>query len=137
MDMALKFGGIYLAALVAFLIIDGIWLGVVARGFYADQLGQLLRPSPNWGVAGLFYVFYVVGVVVFAVMPAHNNESWVMAIGYGALLGLIAYGTYDLTNLATIRDWPVAMSIVDMIWGGVLTATVSFVGYMAARILLA
>ncbi|MBO6784119.1 MAG: DUF2177 family protein [Alphaproteobacteria bacterium] len=135
--MALKFGGIYLAALVAFLIIDGIWLGVVARGFYADQLGQLLRPSPNWGVAGLFYVFYVVGVVVFAVMPAHNNESWVMAIGYGALLGLIAYGTYDLTNLATIRDWPVAMSIVDMIWGGVLTATVSFVGYMAARILLA
>ncbi len=136
MDLTLKYSGIYLAALVAFLIIDGLWLGVVARGFYADQLGQLLRPSPNWGVAGLFYVFYVVGIIVFAVMPAHAQQSWMMAVGYGALLGLIAYGTYDLTNLATIRDWPVTMSIVDMIWGGVLTATVSLAGYFAARSLL-
>lgn len=136
MDMTLKYAGVYLAALIAFLIIDGIWLGVIARGFYAEQLGELLRPSPNWSVAGLFYLFYVVGIVVFAVMPAHAQQSWMVAVGYGALLGLIAYGTYDLTNLATLRNWPVVMSVVDMIWGSVLTATVSLVGYLASRVLL-
>lgn len=133
--MTLKYLAIYLAALVTFLIIDGIWLGVVARSFYVQQLGHLLRPSPNFGVAGLFYLIYVFGILVFAVFPAMAQQSWVTALVLGALLGFIAYGTYDLTNLATLTGWPVMVSIVDMIWGAVLTATVALAGYIAARML--
>jgi uncharacterized membrane protein len=131
--MTLKYLAVYAAALVTFLIIDGIWLGLVARSFYVQQIGHLLRPSPNFGVAGLFYLFYVVGVVVFAVLPAMAQQSWVTAVVLGALLGFIAYGTYDLTNLATLAGWPVLVSVVDMIWGAVLTATVALAGYTAAR----
>jgi uncharacterized membrane protein len=76
MDMTIKYLAVYIAALVVFLIIDGIWLGLIARSFYVDQLGHLLRPSPNFGVAGLFYLFYVAGIVVFAVMPAMAQQSW-------------------------------------------------------------
>lgn len=131
--MTLKYIAVYAAALVTFLVIDAIWLGVVARSFYVQQIGHLLRPSPNFGVAGLFYLFYVVGVVVFAVLPAMAQQSWVTAVVLGALLGFIAYGTYDLTNLATLAGWPVLVSVVDMIWGAVLTATVALAGYIAAR----
>ena len=133
MDMTVKYLVVYLAALVTFLVIDGIWLGVVARSFYVDQLGHLLRPKPNFGVAGMFYVLYVFGVVIFAVLPALSQQSWITALLLGALFGFIAYGTYDLTNLATLADWPVMVSIVDMIWGAVLTATVALSGYLVAR----
>ncbi|MBT5570248.1 MAG: DUF2177 family protein [Alphaproteobacteria bacterium] len=133
--MTVKYFTVYLAALVTFLIVDGVWLGVVARSFYVQQLGHLLRPAPNFGVAGMFYVLYVVGVVVFAVLPALAQQSWLTAVLLGALLGFIAYGTYDLTNLATLANWPVLVSVVDMIWGTVLTATVAFAGYSAARIM--
>lgn len=133
--MTVKYLAVYIAALVVFLIIDGIWLGLIARSFYVDQLGHLLRPSPNFGVAGLFYLFYVVGIVVFAVMPAMAQQSWITAVILGALLGFIAYGTYDLTNLATLAGWPVLVSVVDMIWGAVLTATVAVAGYLASRLI--
>lgn len=135
MDMTVKYFAIYMASLVTFLIIDGLWLGIVARSFYVQQIGHLLRPSPDFGVAGAFYLLYVVGVVVFAVLPALAQQSWVTALVLGALLGFIAYGTYDLTNLATLAGWPVLVSVVDMIWGAVLTATVALAGYMAGRML--
>ena len=133
--MTVKYFAIYMASLVTFLIIDGLWLGIVARSFYVQQIGHLLRPSPDFGVAGAFYLLYVVGVVVFAVLPALAQQSWVTALVLGALLGFIAYGTYDLTNLATLAGWPVLVSVVDMIWGAVLTATVALAGYMAGRML--
>lgn len=133
--MTVKYFAIYMASLVTFLIIDGLWLGIVARSFYVQQIGHLLRPSPDFGVAGAFYLLYVVGVVVFAVLPALAQQSWVTALVLGALLGFIAYGTYDLTNLATLAGWPVLVSVVDMIWGAVLTATVVLAGYMAGRML--
>jgi uncharacterized membrane protein len=135
MDLTVKYFAIYMASLVTFLIIDGLWLGIVARSFYVQQIGHLLRPSPDFGVAGAFYLLYVVGVVVFAVLPALAQQSWVTALVLGALLGFIAYGTYDLTNLATLAGWPVLVSVVDMIWGAVLTATVALAGYMAGRML--
>jgi uncharacterized membrane protein len=135
MDLTVKYFAIYTASLVTFLIIDGLWLGIVARSFYVQQIGHLLRPSPDFGVAGAFYLLYVVGVVVFAVLPALAQQSWVTALVLGALLGFIAYGTYDLTNLATLAGWPVLVSVVDMIWGAVLTATVALAGYMAGRML--
>lgn len=124
----------YAGALVAFLTIDLIWLGFVARGFYRGQLGHLMLDKPNVVAAGLFYLAYVAIVVFLAVPPALAKGSWTTAAFYGAILGLFAYGTYDMTNLATLKDWPVPVVIVDMVWGICLTATCATAGYLAARI---
>ena len=125
----------YIATLIVFLGIDAIWLGLIARRFYGEQLGGLMRETPLMAAAGGFSLFYVVGIVFFAVAPALAAGSWKTAALNGALLGLIAYGTYDMTNLATLKDWPVTMSVVDMVWGGVLTGTAATGGYFAARAL--
>ena len=124
----------YLASALAFLVIDGIWLGVVAKGFYARELGTLLRDSPDLRIAAVFYLVYAAGIVLFAVLPGLQAQSWKIALGYGVALGFIAYGTYDMTNLATLRGWPVAMSIADMAWGSVLTGVTALAGYWAARV---
>ena len=123
----------YLATLVVFLAVDSVWLGVVARNFYASQLGNLMRDNINFLAAGGFYLAYVAGIVFFAVAPALTAESWSKAALNGAVLGLIAYGTYDMTNLATLRDWPIAMSVVDMAWGGVLTGASAVAGFWIVR----
>lgn len=123
----------YAAAAVAFLAADAIWLGFVARDFYRGQLGDLMSPNPNLTAAAAFYALYVVGVVYFAVQPALAGNSWTTALVSGALLGLVAYGTYDLTNLAVMRGFPATMAIVDMAWGAVLTATAATVAFFAAR----
>lgn len=123
----------YAGTLVSFLIVDAIWLGLVARSFYREQLGDLLRPSPNFIIAALFYLFFAIAVVVLAILPGLETGSAWTAIGYGALLGLAAYGTYDITNLSTLKGWPVALSVVDIGWGTILTAGASGCGYLAAR----
>lgn len=128
--MLTKYLAAYGTTLVVFLIIDGVWLGVVARGFYVQQIGDLLRPAPNFGVAGLFYALYVAGILVFVLFPALHHGTWLTAALFGALFGLVAYATYDLTNLATLQGWPVVMSVVDMVWGAVLTASVSVVSFL-------
>lgn len=120
----------YLTTALVFLGIDYVWLSRVAVGFYQSRLGDLLLDQPNFAVAGLFYLFYVVGIVYFAIMPALSSGNWTTALVSGALLGLIAYGTYDMTNLATIRGWSVSVSIVDMIWGMVLTGFSATAGYL-------
>lgn len=125
----------YLGTAVVFFAIDFVWLAFVAKGFYAQQLGPLMRESPNLAIAGVFYVVYVVGIVVFAVLPALREESWASALGLGILLGVVAYGTYDITNLSTIKDWPLTMSIVDLVWGGVLTGVAATAGYFTVRLL--
>ena len=121
---------IYGATLTAFLAIDLIWLGLIAKNFYRDQLGALMLDRPSLGIGLGFYVIFVVGIVVFAVMPGLRDGSLRTTLMLGALLGLVAYGTYDLTNLATLRNWPLAMSVVDMAWGTLLTAAAAGVGYM-------
>lgn len=123
----------YLAALVAFLIADAIWIGVIAREFYQNQLGELLRDPPNLAAAGVFYLAYIAGVLYLVVRPALASGSLKSAALNGAILGLIAFGTYDMTNLATLEGWPVAVVVVDMIWGAVVTALVASAGYFAAR----
>ena len=123
----------YFATLVVFLGLDALWLGVVARSFYAAQLGHLMRDSVNFVAAGGFYLAYVVGIVVFAVAPALADGSWKHAALYGALFGLLAYGTYDMTNLATLRNWPLTMSLVDMAWGAVLTGVSATCGFLLTR----
>jgi uncharacterized membrane protein len=122
----------YLASLVAFLILDLAWLGLIARGFYLNQLDHLLRPDVRWPPAILFYLLFVVAVVVFAVMPAIERGSLLRAVVLGGFFGVVAYATYDLTNLATMKSFPLLVAVVDMTWGCVLSATVAAVGYFVA-----
>ncbi|MBB6220840.1 DUF2177 family protein [Rhizobium leguminosarum] len=125
----------YAGTFLTLLVCDGIWLGLVARNFYRDQLGALMLPSPNLAVAALFYLFFAAAVVVLAVLPAFSAGSIATALLHGAILGLAAYGTYDITNLATLRNWPLTMSLIDMAWGTLLTALTAVGGYLAVRIL--
>jgi uncharacterized membrane protein len=120
---------LYLIALPVFFAIDLVWLGVVAKGFYRRQLGSLMREGVNWPAAIVFYLLFILGLVVFVIAPAMDDGSWLRALLYGALFGLIAYATYDLTNLATLRDWPLLVTVVDLMWGGVLAAAVSVATY--------
>lgn len=107
----------YLLVLLVFFLVDLLWLGVIARGFYNRELGQLRSPSTNWWAAGAFYLLFNLGLLLFAVEPAVERSSFRMALGHGALYGFFTYLTYDLTNLATLRDWPWKMSLVDILWG--------------------
>lgn len=123
----------YAAGAVTFFALDMLWLGVVAREFYRRGYGDMLLDQPLYGPAALFYLAYVAGVVFFAVWPALQGGGWITALGYGALLGLLCYGTYDMTNLATLKGWPVRVAIVDMAWGTILTGTAAVAAYAAAR----
>lgn len=129
------FAKIYLITLVVFFAIDMIWLGLVAKTFYQSQIGYLMKATPNWTAAIIFYLLFIVGLVVFVINPALANQSWTQALMLGALFGLICYATYDLTNLATIKNWPLTVTIVDLIWGTVLSASVSYVSYHIIRFL--
>lgn len=127
----------YVSTAVVFFGLDYLWLSRVAIGFYRRHIGDLLLATPNFAAAGLFYLVYVAGIVYFAVMPAVAGGGWLTALVGGAFLGLIAYGTYDMTNLATLKDWSLSVSLVDMAWGTVLTATAATAGYFAVARLAA
>lgn len=116
---------LYGIGFLVFLGIDAIWLGLVAKQFYGKYLGHLLSPTPNFVAAGIFYLLFIVGILVFAVIPGLKQQSISQAILLGALFGLITYATYDLTNLATLKNWPVLVTAVDLIWGTVLSASVA------------
>ena len=122
---------LYLATLVAFFAIDLVWLGLVARSFYSKHLGFLMAPKVNWPAALIFYLLFVVGILVFAVLPGLEAGSLRTTLLRAALFGLIAYATYDLTNLATLKDWPLVVTIVDLAWGTILSVAVSLDGYLA------
>jgi uncharacterized membrane protein len=123
----------YAGTLIAFVAVDLIWLGVVAKAFYRAQLDDLLAEKYNFGAAALFYLAYPLGVVIFAVVPAFASGSWLEAAVWGAMLGLFAYGTYDLTNLATLRNWPLRLTAIDLLWGTVLTAFAAACGQLAVN----
>ena len=124
---------LYAIALPVFIVIDMIWLGLVARSFYRGQIGFMMKSDINWIAAITFYLLFVVGLVVFVIAPAIEKNSWRHALLLGALFGAITYATYDLTNLATLRDWPILITIVDLVWGAVLAASVSTVTYFIVR----
>jgi len=134
--MMTHYAKLYMVTLLAFLVIDGIWLGLIARGFYGRYLGYLLKPNPNWPAALLFYLLFVGGVVLFVVAPASPHGSWKRVLVYGAVFGLVTYATYDLTNLATIKDWPFIVTVVDLAWGMSVSAIVSLVGFSVGRLFL-
>lgn len=129
----IKYLKLYLVSLAAFLAIDLLWLGLVARSFYQQYIGFLMAPSPNWFVAMIFYLLFIVGILFFVVVPGLESNSLKATLLRAALFGLITYATYDLTNLATLKDWPALLSIVDMLWGMVLSVLVSYISFMAGK----
>lgn len=116
---------LWIAAAVIFLAVDAAWLAWLGRGFYVAEIGALLRPQPNLAAAGAFYLLYVTGLMAIAIWPAMTVGSPGEALWRGALLGLIAYGTYDLTNLATLKGFTARIALIDMAWGTVLSGTVA------------
>jgi uncharacterized membrane protein len=124
---------LYLITLVVFFLIDTVWLGVVAKGFYRKHLGSLISPKVVWPAAILFYLLFIVGLLVFVVRPALVQGGPLQALIFGALFGVISYATYDLTNLATLKDWPLAVTVVDLAWGACLGGLVSWLSVLAAR----
>lgn len=125
----MKLIGQFLVSFGVFLVIDLIWLGLIAKKLYSKYLGYLMAANVNWAAALIFYVIFIIGVMYFVVLPALDAQSWTMALMRGAIFGFITYATYDLTNLATIRDWPLNITIIDLLWGTTLSASVSTISY--------
>ena len=127
-----KFIYTYLLTVPVFFLVDMVWLGVVAKKYYAQQLGELLSKNVNWTAASVFYLSYIFGIMWFAVLPGLEDNSLKTVILNGALFGGLAYATYDLTNLATLKDWPTQLVFVDIAWGIVLSSVVGTASYYIA-----
>lgn len=125
---------LYLLTIPVFFGIDMIWLGLVANKFYQRQIGQYLKTNPNWTAAIVFYLIYIIGILIFAVLP-NLDKGPARVVLFGALFGFFAYATYDLTNYSTIKDWPFSLTVVDIIWGTVLTGSVALVSYFIAKLI--
>ena len=124
----------YVIAFIVFLAIDALWLGLVAPKFYKAQIGHLMAEKPNLIAALVFYLIFIAGLVYFVLLPAVTNDSWVIAFANGALFGFVTYATYDLTNYATLKNWPLTMVIVDLTWGLALSTSVSLVSYFIIQL---
>ena len=124
----------YFITLVVFLAIDMVWLTVIAKRFYAEKLGYLMAPKTNLVAALLFYMLFVVGLLVFVIGPALAAGSWLQALLAGLFFGLVTYATYDLTNLATIKDWPVVITLIDLVWGSFVSGITSLLSYLLIRL---
>jgi uncharacterized membrane protein len=128
-----KLIALYGITTAVFFALDFIWLSTATSRIYQPYLGDLLSPKPNLAVAAAFYLFYVVGIVALCIVPGLKEGALVGALWRGALFGLLAYATYDLTNLATIQGWPWQVSVIDMIWGTTLNTVVAAAGFYAGR----
>jgi uncharacterized membrane protein len=120
----------FILAFVLFFVIDIVWLGLIAKNFYKQWIGHLMASQTNWIAAIIFYVLYIVFIVIMVLLPADSKHSLKHAMLYGALFGFITYATYDLTNLATLKDWPLTMTLVDIAWGTFLGFSVSSLAYL-------
>ena len=123
----------YLLTFIVFLTVDMLWLGIIAKNLYQKYLGDILSDKVNWIAAFVFYLLYIAGISIFVVYPAINKGSVFNAIFMGALFGIFTYATYDLTNLATLKGWPLPIVFNDIVWGAVLSAIVSFSGYYIVK----
>jgi uncharacterized membrane protein len=120
----------FFVALGSFLVIDGLWLTVIAKNFYSKHLGFLMTKTPNLWAAGLFYLIYIFAMVVLIVSPGIEKGSFWSTVLSGALFGLCCYATYDLTNLATLQNWPLVVTVVDLVWGTVLSASIAAISFL-------
>jgi len=132
----MKFLIAYLVTAAVFLVIDYIWLGAIMKDYFQTELSHLMADEVNLSIAALFYLFYAAGIVVLCINPALESGGWTRAIMNGAILGFLAYGTYDITNMATLREWPTMLSVIDVTWGTGLTALSSVAGYFAVHLYL-
>jgi uncharacterized membrane protein len=123
----------YLLTTIVFFAIDMVWLGLVAKNIYQKYLGALLSETVNWAAAIIFYLIFIVGIFIFVIIPAVEKQSVVRAIVLGAIFGFIAYATYDLTNYATLKGFPLNIVFIDLAWGATLTAMVSVAGYYIVK----
>ena len=130
--VAAKLVQLYLITAALFFAIDILWLGVIAKSFYHRHLGRFFRERVNWTAASIFYSLYILGIMIFAILPGINYASLTRTVVLGMLYGLFTYATYDLTNLATLKDWPIKIVVVDILWGVVLCALVSAGGFLTA-----
>lgn len=119
----------YVITFVVFFTIDIVWLGFVAKNLYTDHLGHLMRSKTNWTAAIIFYIAFIGGLMFFVINPALEKGSWTYALLAGGFFGLITYATYDMTNLATLKDWPLIITLVDITWGTVLNALTAMVSF--------
>lgn len=115
---------------VVFMGIDLIWLGFVAKNIYSKYLGYLMAPRVNWVAALVFYVIFITGVLYFVIAPSLVDRDFTQLVIRAMLFGFITYATYDLTNLATVRDWPITITVIDLIWGTTLSTSVSVISYL-------
>ena len=128
----IQYGAVYLATLAAFVLADMVWLGTMASRLYRPTLGDIALAGVNLPPAFAFYILYPIGLVVFAILPALKGGSIFMALSYGALFGLFTYATYDLTNHATLRNWTLQLTLIDVAWGTALASVAAAVGYLVA-----
>lgn len=127
----------FITSLITMAVLDATWLGFIAPKFYRKHIGFIMAKDPNWTAAVLFYLAFILGLSAFVVYPGwHNHYSAIKVIGLGALFGFVTYATYDLTNQATLKGWPAIVTIVDLIWGTVLTASVSIVAVSILKALI-
>lgn len=124
----------YVILLVIFLAIDMVWLLGIAKGLYAQKLGYLMAARPNLPAALLFYLLFAAGLQFFVVNPALVSGNWLSALLPGLFFGLVTYATYDLTNLATVKDWPVLITVLDLLWGSVVSGLTSLLGFWLIRL---
>ncbi|MEQ8359530.1 MAG: DUF2177 family protein [Cytophagales bacterium] len=123
----------YFLTTLVFFAVDMLWLGLLAKNLYRKYLGGFLADNVNWIAAIVFYLLFIIGIFVFVILPAVERNSLARAAVLGALFGFFTYATYDLTNLATLKDWPLTIVFIDIIWGAVLTSTVGIAGFLITR----
>lgn len=126
---------VYLLSLIVFFTIDILWLGFIAKNLYRAEIGHLMADKTNWGAALIFYSIFIGGLVLFAINPALEKESWSYALKMGALFGFMCYATYDMTNLATLKDWPIKITIIDILWGTILNSMTAGISYSIVRLI--
>jgi uncharacterized membrane protein len=131
----MKYVYLYILTFIVFLAIDFVWLNWIAKNLYSQKIGHLLAENPNLIAAGVFYLLFVAASLVLAVLPGYEAQSLTKTIMLGAIFGMITYATYDLTNLATLKEWPLSVTIIDIIWGTSLSTATAVAGYYIANFL--
>ena len=131
----MKYIYLYILTLLVFLAIDAVWLLFITKNFYANEIGHLMADKPLLLPALIFYLLFVIGILIFAVIPGHQTQSLSKTLILSALFGMMTYATYDLTNLATLKDWPIKVTIIDIIWGSSLSTLTGLAGYYIAQLI--
>ena len=121
---------IFIITSVIFFAIDMVWLGLIAKNYYQEKIGFLMADKVNWVAALVFYVMYIGGILYFVILPNIDHGNWQTTLLKGAILGMLCYGTYDLTNMATLKNWPYQLVIIDILWGAFLTGATATIAYL-------